>query len=308
MDLPDLPQTIVPHDERGCIAADLPCKRCSYNLRGLTEHGRCPECGTAVGRSLAGEYLRFASPDWVNKVALGLRILVLYIVVGTLLNCVAGGAVGFLAGAGGSQAAAETLMAALAILGPMVGLVAVWLMTTPDPSRGDDDPDRTLLLWLRIFAVTGIGFTLIANAKDMIAFSPELETVLDVLTVVGALASIINYYLIYTFYERLADRVPDEKLTKRARNLKWAYVISLGGLIAGGLFLGLMAAVAGMRGNWMTVGGCITGIFGLVLLIVSLLTVFLLVRLSRVVNRQAEYARETWAGGEGAVTTETVER
>lgn len=36
----------------GVISADTPCQRCSYNLRGLSSEGRCPECGQAVGETL----------------------------------------------------------------------------------------------------------------------------------------------------------------------------------------------------------------------------------------------------------------
>jgi hypothetical protein len=37
---------------RGSIAANIPCLRCGYNLRGLDPQGRCPECGDAVGPSV----------------------------------------------------------------------------------------------------------------------------------------------------------------------------------------------------------------------------------------------------------------
>ena len=30
------------------VAASLPCRRCGYELYGLSAAGRCPECGTAV--------------------------------------------------------------------------------------------------------------------------------------------------------------------------------------------------------------------------------------------------------------------
>jgi hypothetical protein len=34
------------------IELNVPCLRCTYNLRGLPPSGRCPECGLAVARSL----------------------------------------------------------------------------------------------------------------------------------------------------------------------------------------------------------------------------------------------------------------
>lgn len=46
------PATIL--DDAGCIAADLRCIQCGYNLRTQPVTGRCPECGQAVGESVQG--------------------------------------------------------------------------------------------------------------------------------------------------------------------------------------------------------------------------------------------------------------
>lgn len=35
------------------IAADLPCRACAYNLRGLSFKGVCPECGESIPNSVA---------------------------------------------------------------------------------------------------------------------------------------------------------------------------------------------------------------------------------------------------------------
>ena len=53
------------------IQEDTPCLACGYNLRGLSSDWRCPECGTAIGRSLHGNLLRFAQPQYVRKLARG---------------------------------------------------------------------------------------------------------------------------------------------------------------------------------------------------------------------------------------------
>lgn len=53
----------------GAIDQNLRCHHCGYNLRGLQESGRCPECGRAVGESLADGPLREADPAWLRAVA-----------------------------------------------------------------------------------------------------------------------------------------------------------------------------------------------------------------------------------------------
>lgn len=45
------------------IQHDMLCRRCSYNLRGLSPQGRCPECGTKVESSIRA-ILHRLSPQW----------------------------------------------------------------------------------------------------------------------------------------------------------------------------------------------------------------------------------------------------
>jgi len=62
-------------DANACVAADLPCVLCGYNLRTLSEDAVCPECARAVRDSLRAQYLRHAPPDWVTRLAEGARAL-----------------------------------------------------------------------------------------------------------------------------------------------------------------------------------------------------------------------------------------
>src|SRR5258706_15757786 len=58
------------------IAQDTPCRKCGYNLRGLSGDGRCPECGTSVGFSLQGDLLRFCDPSWVDTLRRGVNCII----------------------------------------------------------------------------------------------------------------------------------------------------------------------------------------------------------------------------------------
>ena len=66
----------IPLDEQGNIAADVSCLVCGYNLRTQPLQGRCPECGTAVGRSAHGDLLRYCEPGWVETLAGGMDWIV----------------------------------------------------------------------------------------------------------------------------------------------------------------------------------------------------------------------------------------
>ena len=68
----------VTHDEDGGGAsADLHCVGCGYHLRGLAEDGTCPECGTAVARSMRGDLLSAADPAWMRRVYRGQTLMVI---------------------------------------------------------------------------------------------------------------------------------------------------------------------------------------------------------------------------------------
>src|SRR5688500_6889706 len=77
-------------DASGVVAADVPCRRCSYNVRGLSVYGRCPECGTPVGVSVHGDLLRFSDPRWLQRLAQGATLLFWGIILAIAVGIVAG--------------------------------------------------------------------------------------------------------------------------------------------------------------------------------------------------------------------------
>jgi hypothetical protein len=64
---------------------DIPCIRCGYDLRGLSDDGLCPECGTSIAtstaqfaaKSAASPPLAQAPRIWVMKLAIGCTLLAL---------------------------------------------------------------------------------------------------------------------------------------------------------------------------------------------------------------------------------------
>ena len=286
----ELPPAI-PHDEYGNIATDLACRRCAYNLRGLQEAGRCPECGTPIGLSTRGDLLRFADPDWLDKVALGLKII-LWMILVSILAAIAGAVL--------DKMVHPLFSGVLGLAAGVVAFYGVWLMTEPDPSGIGEDPNITARKVIRVTLVIGLVSQLaMMVAKGCRGSWPDQlgghhnrgpdrpggpgRRVREVRVLRGASGA----------------RVPDKKIVDRARFLKWAYPITCGVAVVGGGAIGALAAAVSTRGgnaapivNAMV---CVLGPAGIALIVFLVMTVFLLFRIRRVIAEQAGLARAAWA-------------
>ena len=69
------PPTWQPFDPDGRVAIDLPCLHCGYNLRTRQGAESCPECNTAVRRSLAGVRLRHGDRAYFRSLVHGVQFL-----------------------------------------------------------------------------------------------------------------------------------------------------------------------------------------------------------------------------------------
>ncbi len=138
-------------DEAGRIAEDLPCLRCGYNLRGLGSEAACPECASAVGRSIQGDLLRFCNPDWLARLAKGLLLIIIGVLAGFVVSMLLTGVMMGLAASGAISMAAT--MAGVGLVGfstSLVVVIGVWWLTAPDPARTERERPvtaRTLARW-----------------------------------------------------------------------------------------------------------------------------------------------------------------
>lgn len=80
------PTTPAPPPPPATLHHDVPCIRCGYDLRGLSDDGLCPECGAGIGDSLARFVQKRAAAArplaetpraWVVKLAIGCTMLAL---------------------------------------------------------------------------------------------------------------------------------------------------------------------------------------------------------------------------------------
>ena len=275
----------------GEIAVDHQCKRCAYNLRGLREDGRCPECGTPIGLSTRGDLLCFASPDWVDKVAHGLTIIcwmLLVGVVGGVLSIVASRLISPVVGQG---------VALLAALGSYYG---VWLLTEPDPGGIGEDPHLTARKVVRLTLIVGLCSQALGLLQVSAAGLPKVvEQLLWLLIAVAGLVGLVGEFAKFNYYAALARRVPDDALAKRVRFLKWAFTLSLAIITLGGVAVvsaapAMLPAPAAL-GVLVPVLMCAMVPVGLALLVFGLMNVAMLLRLRKTIREQARRARATWA-------------
>jgi hypothetical protein len=116
-------------DAGGVVTSDVACRKCAYNLRTLSISGRCPECGTSVGFSVQGDFLRFSDPNWVNTLRRGVICMlsgVGVIVLGVILATVIRSAEGI--------EWVEPFAAFSGLAGYLLYVIGSWLLTTPTPA------------------------------------------------------------------------------------------------------------------------------------------------------------------------------
>jgi hypothetical protein len=273
-------------DEQGYLAEDIECKRCSYNLRGLRDEGRCPECGTPIGLSIRGHLLRYSDPNWVEKVGFGLAIIAWMMIIAILVGFV-GGFIG---------AFTHPAVPAILNLGAtLVSYYGVWLMTEPDPSGIGEDPMITARKVIRaalLFGVLASAIQLLEVGGVGAAMGPAARITLIAVAVVTVLISLVGEFAKFIYYEQLSRRIPNDSLANRARFLRWAYVISIGVMIIAGALTAIAAALG--AGAELMGFACVIGVAGIALLVFGILTIILVFRLQAAVRIQARLARATW--------------
>ena len=282
----------------GPIGNDLPCRKCGYNLRGLTPAMRCPECGTAVGYSLQGDLLRFCDPGWVDTLSRGTSLIVWGIVtyiaaliLGMILGAAAGGSRG--------GAVGVVILVGIAVIGAWILMtIGWWLLTQPDPSGMGEERYGTSRKISRVALIVGIFSQLLNLVTQAAPLDASMMIGVLILQMIAGLISVVGFYAQLIYLEKLARRIPDDKLSGRAYTVRWGITISYGVLIVVGVVVAIAVRNTDLRqgpGGGIAALGCIAIIALIAVAVFLIMYLFLLIAFHGRMKESAQAARSGWA-------------
>jgi hypothetical protein len=259
------------------------------------------------------DLLRLADPSWVERLARGMRLLVIGVLASTVIQIGAGIAVipltsrapaaitPFLAGAG-------LISAGLSV----VVVIGVWLFTTPDPGRGDRERGvsvRALTRWCLMAQIAAAPLQLAdpTGGMGVGGVGAAVGGWRIALTVAGIalwLVVLVGYVAGFVYLRRLALRIPRPSLARQTPIVMWGYLVSqMLAVVLGVIFLAVIAPTFGPGGTpqssalliVFSVGGCAVTLGTLVFGIWALVLLFMYRSAFKRAAQEARAAWDAWA-------------
>ena len=269
----------------GEVSKDTPCRKCAYNLRGLAVGGRCPECGTPDGVSVNGDLLRYSDPQYLETLWRGVHFILWGLLAVVVLS--------FMAAFVGQITKASPVFVQVFIFAASIpSIIGGWLLTTPDPAGIGEDQYGTARKIIRISLIVGATNSLISIVEASGSLSPSAALAARAVALLVSLVGLVGQFAQLAYLRKLAQRIPDQSLSDRARFLMWAIGISYGVLLVLGFLAVLLARAPGPA---VTGLGCAAGVLGICLIVFGVMYLFMLGRFATGFREQAELARQTWA-------------
>jgi hypothetical protein len=290
------PMSSPPPPVEGFVVDDVPCRKCSYNLRTLAIAGVCPECGTPVGVSIYGGLLRYSDPAWLRNLGRGAG----YILTGIFIVIVASFLGGFLTAARVVPLQSLQMYTQLvSFVGNIFVLIGSWLITEPDPSGIGEDQYGVSRKVIRVTLLLGAFNSLLSFVASISSIPIASRQPLYLIAGVLGIASVVGLFAQLQYFSKLAVRIPDAKLSERANFLKIALFVTYGLLIVLGIVMILLTTVRGAaRTNpqMLLPIGCSAGVIGIAAVVFGVMYLFMLDRFRRAFGQQAALAEQIWAG------------
>ncbi len=229
--------------ETSVRAKPLPCVQCEYDLVGLDAAGKCPECGREIRDSVHPDRLLFADPDWMRGIAAGMGLMQ-WGLAGLPLLMIGFSLVMLMAGRSTGRAIGSGVGMAVGvglITAVVVTVIGVVMATAREPGR------RGIARWVRVTWLAGGALVIVAWAVEWA--EPKMPD--GLLLLPGLHLLLLGIVLLGVMVERLGERVPDRKLVRTGRSVFWPWigtlVLWLALTVARAKWLGVQVPISGLR-------------------------------------------------------------
>jgi len=274
------------------IGPGVECLICNGSLEGQRTDERCRQCGAAIGRSLQGNFLKFAQPTYVRRLVKGLTLilwgsaaLVVLAAMSQVMQL-------------GSETQVPFLLAGFAA--GLATLIGMWLVTDPAPNPLDAVWELNARKRIRITLVAAVAAMPVALIAELFNVVGAARSVFEVVLLILGAAGIVGIRDSLLHLRKLALRIPNLGLARYSLYAAWGLPISLGLMIVLGFVIRL-AQSPGEPADRLAGGATCAGWLAVVGF--GVMTVILLMQYRSLATDQATFAEHTWAHpGKAAVS------
>ncbi|MCH8822372.1 MAG: hypothetical protein IH984_02575 [Planctomycetes bacterium] len=216
---------------------DVACRKCDYNLRGITPDSCCPECETAIECTLHPSLLRFSDYQWLSRVRSGLSLMLLFIIVVIVMNIFWMVAT-FVFDIGFSEDSVglELCIAIFIIIFIVLETISYLRITTLESSEQSANGRITARKLARIALIASIIAGVIAMMSDTNSYTAFFPDVIEIPLLASisywtshasSLLSIVGMFALFDYAHSFAKRFPEDRLAKTTRRVMWGYMIPI---------------------------------------------------------------------------------
>ncbi len=216
------------------ISTDRQCDHCSYNLRGLPEGSKCPECGTPIrkrSKKSSGTMSNEAPTRFVRLLWTGFSLASLAI-IGSIVVPIFLGIFLFM---GVTTGVIYWMAIALNFLAPFLWVAGIWLVTSPRPNQGQIIPDKVLdsdryRMLIRIASIAWPIYLLASMSIAALTSKPTppsalLMAPLSLTHLASGTIAWIGLMPTCVYFAELGHWASHDHLAQRLRSTAWAMAV-----------------------------------------------------------------------------------